>query len=161
MAIHILPGDLDDPRVVELLTHHHATAHAATPKGSAHALDVEGLKAPQILFFAAWDNDTLVGVGALKILTSDHGEIKSMHTLAAYRGRGVGADLVRHLVDTARSQGLTRLSLETGSFEYFAPARALYRGQGFEDCDPFDNYRPDRNSVFMTLDLTRPGAFRP
>lgn len=149
----IIDGGLDDPRVVALLRHHHATCHAVTPKGSAHALDLSGLRVPSIAFWSAWNGEELLGVGALKALAPDHGEVKSMHTAEAARRRGVGAAMVRHVVATARARGMTRLSLETGSFDFFAPARALYARHGFVECGPFGDYRADPNSTFMTLVL--------
>ncbi len=149
----IVPGDLDDPRVVALLTLHHTTAHAVTPKGSAHALDLDGLRAPGIGFWAAWEGETLMAIGALRQIAPDHGEVKSMHTPLAHRGRGAGGAMVRHIIGAARARGYARLSLETGSFDYFAPARALYRRHGFVECAPYDRYRLDPNSTFMTLEL--------
>ena len=154
--MHITPGGLDDPRVVALLRTHVARARAQTAPGSAHALDLAGLRAPGITFWSAWDDaarTTLLGVGALKRLGADHGEIKSMHTAEAARRRGVGSALLAHIVEAARVEGLVRLSLETGSWDYFAPARALYARHGFVACGPFGDYREDPNSVFMTLTL--------
>ncbi len=149
----IIEGDLDDVRVVDLLRTHVTTARAATARCSAHALDVDGLRAPDITFWAAWEGEALLGVGALKRLTDEHGEIKSMHTAEAARRRGVGSAMLRHVVAVARARGMTRLSLETGSSAFFEPARALYRRHGFLECAPFADYVADPNSVFMTLDL--------
>jgi len=151
----IRPGGLDDPRVQALLEHHVRSARAETAVGSAHALDLGGLKSPDVDFWSAWEGDTLVGVGALKRLSHSHGEIKSMHTVETKRGLGVGTAMLRHLVDAARAMGMTRLSLETGSRPYFQPARSLYRKNGFVECPPFGDYAPDPNSVFMTLELSR------
>jgi putative acetyltransferase len=150
----IVEGGLDDPRVIELLRFHLARAAAETAPGSAHALDLSGLRAPEVTFWSAWEDEVLAGVGALKQLGADHGEVKSMHTAEAMRRRGVGAALLGHIIASARGRGLARLSLETGSWPYFAPARALYAHHGFVECAPFGEYRPDRNSVFMTLTLT-------
>ena len=97
--------------------------------------------------------DTVVAVGALRRLSADHGELKSMHTAQAARGRGVGSAMLRHIMAAARARGMSRLSLETGSWAYFAPARALYARHGFVECGPFGEYREDPNSVFMTLEL--------
>ena len=146
-------GDLTDPRVVDLLRYHLVTARAQTAPGSAHALDISGLQAPDITFWAAWDGDTVVAVGALKLLAKDHGEVKSMHTAASARRNGIGSAMLRHIIAAARSRGISRLSLETGSWDYFRPAIALYRKHGFVECQPFADYVPDPNSVFMTLDL--------
>jgi putative acetyltransferase len=151
--MHITEGGLDDPRVVELLGTHVTRARAETAPGSAHALDLSGLRAPGVTFWSAWEDDAAVAVGALKRLSADHGEIKSMHTAEAARGRGVGSAMLRQIMAAARAGGLSRLSLETGSWPYFAPARALYARHGFVECAPFGDYRPDPNSVFMTLAL--------
>lgn len=163
----IVEGGLDDPRVVELLHTHVDTARAVTPPGSSHALDLDGLRSPHIIFFSAWERsghpvdpavvirpvDTLLGVGALKRLSAVYGEVKSMHTAAVARRRGVGTAVLRHIMAAARAKGMRRLSLETGSFAHFAPAVALYRTHGFAECPPFGDYRPDPNSLFMTLEL--------
>jgi len=146
----ILPADLADARIVALLEHHATTARAATARGSAHALDLVGLHSPEIRVWTIWVEDVLYGVGALKRLTADHGEVKSMHTVAALRGKGAGGAMLEHLIAQARSSGMTRLSLETGSWDYFTAARALYRRHGFVDCDPFADYVLDPNSVFLT-----------
>jgi putative acetyltransferase len=147
----IVAGGLDNPRVIELLYTHLVRARAETAPGSAHALDLSGLGAPEVTFWSAWEGDSLAGIGALKRLTADHGEVKSMHTAEAARGRGVGSAILRHIIAVSRARGMTCLSLETGSWPYFAPARALYTRHGFIECGPFGDYRPDLNSVFMTL----------
>jgi putative acetyltransferase len=116
-------------------------------------LDLDGLQSPDISFWTIWEDETLLGVGALKRLSADHGEIKSMHTAQAARRRGVGRAMLRHIIAIARASGISRLSLETGASEYFRPARALYRSHGFVECPPFADYVLDPNSVFMSLDL--------
>jgi putative acetyltransferase len=155
--MNIISGGLDDVRVQTLLAHHVSTAHSATGVGSAHALDLDALKAADVTFWSAWDGNTLLGVGALKRLSPFHGEVKSMHTAQANRRTGVGTTILRHIIESARKMGMTRLSLETGSWEYFEPARALYRNHGFVECPPFGDYVPDPNSVFMALELRQPG----
>ena len=149
----IIPADLDDARVVALLTIHHESARAQVPEGSAHALDVDGLRAPDITIWAAWDSDELLALGALRTLDAHHGEIKSMHTAQAQRGKGAGSAMLGHIIAAARARGMTRLSLETGATDFFEPARALYRRHGFNGCAPSGDYVPDRNSVFMTRKL--------
>jgi putative acetyltransferase len=151
----ITPGDLSDPRVVELLHAHVTTARAETARGSAHALDLDGLKAPGISLWTIWEGETLLGTGALKRLSPEHGEVKSMHTAKEARRRGAGGAMLRHIIATARERGMSRLSLETGAWDYFRPAWALYKSHGFTECAPFADYAPDPNSVFMTLDLGR------
>ena len=151
--MHIVEGGLNDPRVVDLLYTHRTRARAETAPGSAYALDPSGLRAPEMTFWSAWEDDAVVGVGALKRLSADHGEVKSMYTAEAARGRGVGSAMLRHIMAAARAKGMSRVSLETGSWPYFAPARALYARHGFVECPAFGDYRADPNSVFMTIDL--------
>jgi putative acetyltransferase len=152
----IIPGDFDDPRVLALLHLHVTTARAATARESAHALDLQGLKSPDICFWSIWDADTLLVIGALKRLAADHGEVKSMHTVQSMRRRGTGSAMLRHIILAAKAAGMQRLSLETGSWGYFLPAQAFYRRHGFIECSPFADYVSDRNSVFMSLDLRDP-----
>jgi putative acetyltransferase len=149
----IRTGDTYDPLVIELLDHHYTTARAQTASGSAHALDLAGLRAPEIAFWTGWDGETLVAVGAPKTISPSHGEVKSMHTAGAARRRGFGSRMLQHIIANARSRGISRLSLETGSSDYFKPARALYHAHGFRPCGPFEGYREDPNSIFMTLEL--------
>jgi len=153
MALRIAEGGLDDPRVIALLTHHVSWARAVMPPGSAHALDLSGLKQPSIRFWSGWDGEALAAVGALKRMSEADGEVKSMHTAEALRGRGHGRAMLGHLIAAARAGGLARLWLETGSFDCFDAARALYAKAGFVACAPFGDYRPDPNSAFMTLSL--------
>ena len=152
----IVPGDLGDPRVIDLLQIHLKRARAETAPGSAHALDLAGLQSPDISFWTIWDDEVLLGFGALKRLSVDHGEVKSMHIIESKRGKGIGSAMLRHIMAAARAQAMSRLSLETGSWDYFQPARALYRKHGFVECAPFGRYLPDPNSVFMSLDLGKP-----
>ncbi|MEM9203631.1 MAG: GNAT family N-acetyltransferase [Actinomycetota bacterium] len=140
--------------IVALLEAHLAFAHEVTPPDHVHALDVEALRGPQITFCTARDHGVLLGVGALRDLGGGRGEIKSMHTAAAARGRGVGRQLVAHLLDIARAQTMRWVGLETGTYEAFAPARSLYASMGFEECPPFDEYRDNPYSVCMSLRLT-------
>jgi len=151
--LQIICGGLDEPRVQALLAHHYTTARAQTARGSAHALDLSGLRAPDIQFFSAWDGDTVVAIGALRRLSSTDGEVKSMHTAESNRRTGAGSAVLRHIIAAARDIGLSRLNLETGSWPYFDAARAFYQRHGFVECPPFGDYRPDANSVFMTLEI--------
>ena len=118
------------------------------------ALDLSGLRSADIDFWTIWDDETLCGTGAWKRLSSDHGEVTSMHTAQAQRRKGVAGAMLDHLIATAQGHGMSRLSLETGSWDFLAPARALYRRHGFVASGPFGDYGPDPNSVFMTLALT-------
>lgn len=147
--------DLSSSEVRELLAAHVADMYHISPPGSVHVLDLDGLRQPEITFWSLWIEGELAGCGALKELDPTHGEIKSMRTAPAFRGRGVGKAMLAHLLAVARERGYTRLSLETGSQPFFAPAWALYRSAGFTECPPFDHYVDDPNSVFMTRLLSR------
>jgi putative acetyltransferase len=149
----IVAGGLDDPQVIRLLGTHLMNSRAQTAPGSAHALDLAGLRSSDLCFWSAWDGDDLLAVGAMKRLSQSHGEVKSMHTAEGARRRGVGSAMLQHIIDAARNGGIRKLSLETGSWPYFQPAVALYRRHGFVECAPFGDYRPDPNSIFMTRDL--------
>ena len=148
--------DLSGAEIAAFLDEHLRDMRAASPPESTHALDLEGLKKPDITFWTVWDDRQLVGCGAIKELNPKHGEIKSMRTRASHRGKGIGAFVLQHILREAQARGYERLSLETGSMPFFEPARALYRKHGFCDCQPFADYTLDPNSVFMTRDLTRP-----
>lgn len=148
--IKIVDGGLDDARVVAMLKFHFDTNISVTPAGSAHVFDVSRLKAPDISFWSTWDGEALMGTGALKKIDAINGEVKSMHTLVTSRRSGVGQAMVLHIIDAARAMGLKQLWLETGSFVFFAPARALYAKNGFVECEPFEGYQRDANSTFMT-----------
>lgn len=156
--LHIIPGDFSDPRVIQLLTIHAATARAQTGRGSAHALDIRALQTPDIHVWAAWDGEALLAVGALRRLDPALGEVKAMHTAQTARRRGAGSAMLGHIIDAARAMGLSRLALETGAWDYFIPARAFYRRHGFVECRPFGAYVDDPNSVFMALDLVAAGG---
>ena len=145
--------DLTRPDVLDLLREHLRCMALASPPESIHALDPDRLRESDVTFWTIWDGDTLAGCGALKELDSAHGEIKSMRTAYAYQRKGVARMMLQHLIDEGRRRGYQRLSLETGSVEYFDPARRLYAGFGFEFCGPFGSYREDPNSNFMTLAL--------
>jgi RimJ/RimL family protein N-acetyltransferase/ribosomal protein S18 acetylase RimI-like enzyme len=153
MTLTIAPADLLDPRIIEVLETHARTARAETARGSAHALDLSGLQAPGIQVWAAWREGAPVGVGALKPLSVTDAELKAMHTISAARRGGVGRAILGHIIAAARAAGFRRLYLETGSWPYFAPARALYAAGGFVECPPFGDYRADPNSIFMSLDI--------
>lgn len=136
-----------------LLARHLAFARAESPPEDVHALDVAGLVSPAITFYSYRRDGQLLGVGALKELDPEHGELKSMHTAAEARRQGIGRAMLVHLLDEASRRGYRRVSLETGSMEAFAPARALYAGMGFRPCPPFGEYRLSPNSICMTLIL--------
>ncbi|SFV27399.1 putative acetyltransferase [Pseudoxanthomonas sp. YR558] len=145
--------DLRHPAVIALLQEHLDWMHRISPPESVHALDLDALRQPDIAFWTLWDGETLTGCGALRVLDATHGEVKSMRTAQTHLRRGVAATMLEHLLAEARGRGYTRLSLETGSMDYFAPARALYARAGFLPCAPFGDYAEDPNSVFMTRAL--------
>lgn len=149
----IRPDTLDDPQVLALLREHLDTLAPTTPAESRHALDLDGLRRPDVTFWCLWDGPLLAGFGALRQLDARHGEIKSMRTAATHLRRGVASRMLRHLIDEAAARGYTRLSLETGSMAFFEPARRLYAAFGFVPCAPFGDYRADPNNVFMTRRL--------
>ena len=124
-----------------------------TPPESVHALPIEGLRSPKITFWSVWENNELLGCGALKELDPQHGEIKSMRTAYAHLRKGVARAMVHHIIAEAKRRGYRRLSLETGSMAAFEPARQLYTAFGFTYCGPFGDYVDDPNSVFMTKEL--------
>ena len=145
--------DLSGESIRALLRQHLDSAALHSPPGSVHALDIDGLRQPGVTFWSAWDEGELLGCCALKELDPAHGEVKSMRTADAHQGRGVGAQLLLHLLAEARMRGYGRLSLETGSAHAFAPARRLYERHGFEYCEPFGDYAQDSWSRFMSLRL--------
>jgi putative acetyltransferase len=148
--IDIRRDDLSGPEIRALLEEHLRSMHSLSPPESVHALDLDGLRRPEITFWTAWSAGELLGCGALKTLDAAHGEIKSMRTASAHRRRGVARAMLAHIVDEARRRSLRRLSLETGAQPAFAPARRLYESAGFGYCGPFEGYTEDPNSVFMT-----------
>jgi len=151
--VKIIVDDLSGPEIAEFLDEHVLEMRAITPLESKHALDLDGLRKPEITFWSVMDDDTLVGCGAIKRLDDGHAELKSMRTAPTRKGRGIASHLLEHIITEARQMGFTRLSLETGAAEFFRPARKLYEKFGFDYCEPFADYRPDPHSVFMTRAL--------
>ncbi|SDQ57628.1 putative acetyltransferase [Pseudoxanthomonas sp. CF385] len=145
--------DLRHPAVIALLKEHLDWMHRISPPESVHALDLDALRRPDITFWTLWDGEALAGCGALRELAQGQGEVKSMRTAQTHLRRGVAARMLGHILAEARRRGYARLSLETGSMDYFAPARALYARAGFRVCGPFGDYVDDPNSVFMTRTL--------
>lgn len=151
--VEIRIDDLRGPEIAQLLQEHLRNMALLSPAESMHALDLEGLRKPEVTFWSAWQGPDLVGCGALKELDAGHAEIKSMRTASAHLRKGVAAAIMRHLLDVAKQRSYRRLSLETGAPEAFAPARNLYAGFGFRECGPFADYVEDPYSVFMTREL--------
>ena len=149
----IVVDDLSGSQISEFLDEHVQQMRSITPLESKHALDLDSLRQPGITFWSVMDGDTLVGCGAIKKLDASHAEVKSMRSAPARQRSGIASLLLDHIITEASRMGFARLSLETGSTEFFLPARNLYRKFGFEYCGPFAEYRPDPNSVFMTRTL--------
>ena len=149
----IAVDDLSSPETIAFLEDHVTELRALSPPESTHALDLDGLRAPGVVFWSAHDGDVVVGCAALKELDVTHAEVKSMRTASDRARQGIATGLLTTVVEHARSAGYRRLSLETGSEDFFAPARALYVRHGFVECAPFADYRPDPLSVFMTREL--------
>jgi putative acetyltransferase len=151
--MNIVVDDLSGRQIAEFLEEHVQEMRSITPLESKHALDLDELRIPEVIFWSVLDGDALVGCGAIKKLDADHAELKSMRTSSARKRSGIASQLLGHILTEAKRVGLTRISLETGSAEFFRPARKLYQKFGFDYCEPFGDYQPDPNSVFMTRTL--------
>ena len=145
-----IEGNFDNPEVNDLLTKHFIELRAASPEGSAHVLDIPGLKTPSIKFWSLWLDDKLLGCGALKFLDKDHGEFKSIRIHENYRKKGNGSKVIEHLIYQAKKSGIKRISIETGAGKFFEPARKLFKKCNFEPCEPFAHYKKDINSIYLT-----------
>ena len=152
-AWRIVEDDLSGAAIRGLLEVHFAGMLANSPAESCHFLDFDGLRADGVTFWSIHRGDELAGCGALKMLDGVHGEIKSMRTAESFLRQGVAAHMLDHILEVARTRGLERLSLETGSSGAFEPALALYQRYGFTECAPFADYQPDPFSRFMTRAL--------
>ena len=149
--INSIEGNFEDNEVHKLLTKHFIELRAASPKGSTHVLDIPGLKVDSIKFWSLWENGKLVGCGALKILDIDHGEFKSIRVHDDFRKKGLGTEVINHLINEAKKLKIKRLSIETGAGDFFTPARKLFKKTGFTVCEPFAHYKEDINSVYLTM----------
>ena len=148
-----IEGNFNHPEVNELLIKHFVELRAASPEGSAHVLDISGLQVPSIKFWSLWENEMLMGCGALKFLDKEHGEFKSIRVADKFRKNGMGEKIISHLIDQAKQIGIKKLSTETGAGEFFAPARKLFKKFGFEECKPFAHYKEDPNSCYYSLNI--------
>jgi putative acetyltransferase len=149
----IKTDDLKGPEIYALLQEHLESVKLYSPPESIHALDLEGLRKPEITFWTAWEGPELLGCGALKEMDARHGEVKSMRTASVHLRKGVAKALLKHILEEAKQRGYERLSLETGSADAFEPARTMYAGFGFRFCGPFADYVEDPYSVFMTREI--------
>ena len=145
-----IEGNFDHPDVNELLTKHFIELRAASPEGSAHVLDIPGLKVSSIKFWSLWEKDKLLGCGALKFLDKQHGEFKSIRVHDDFRNKGNGIKVIEHLINEAKKLDIKRLSIETGSGKFFKPARKLFKRCLFEPCKPFAHYKEYTNSIYLT-----------
>jgi len=145
--------DLRGKEIHALLNEHLEDMKRHSPPESIHALDLEGLRKPEITFWTLWEGDELLGCGAIKELDKTHGEIKSMRTSSNHLRKGVAKFILEYIIEEAQQRSYKRLSLETGSMAAFDPARKLYEKFGFEYCEPFADYVEDPNSVFMTKEI--------
>ena len=145
-----IEGNFDNPEVNELLIKHFIELRAASPEGSAHVLDIFGLKVKSIKFWSLWYNDMLMGCGALKFLDKEHGEFKSIRIHNNFRNQGNGINVINHLINEAKKLNIKRISIETGAGDFFKPARNLFKKSGFKSCKPFAHYGKDINSVYFT-----------
>ena len=146
-----IEGNFDNSEVHEFLIKHFIELRSVSPEGSAHVLDIAGLKDPSIKFWRLWEESDLMGSGALKFLDKEHGEFKSIRVSDNFRGKGNGTKVINHLINEAKKLDIKRLSLETGAGDFFLAARKLFSKCGFELCEPFSHYKKDINSIYMTM----------
>ena len=148
-----IEGNFENIEVNELLNKHFVELRSVSPPGSTHVLDIDGLKDKSIKFWSLWENNELIGCGALKFLEKNHGEFKSIRVADQFRKKGSGERIINHLIEEAKKLNIVKLSIETGAGEFFLPARNLFSKFGFKTCPPFAHYRDDPNSCYYTLNL--------
>ena len=149
-----IESNFDNSEVNEMLVKHFIELRSVSPEGSAHVLDIAGLKDPSIKFWSLWEENDLMGSGALKFLDKEHGEFKSIRVSDNFRGKGNGSKVINHLINEAKKLSIKRLSLETGAGDFFLTARKLFIKCGFEPCEPFSHYKKDINSIYMTMPIS-------
>ena len=147
----LIEGNFDNPEVHALLIKHFIELRSASPEGSAHVLDIAGLKDLSIKFWSLWEESDLIGIGALKFLDKEHGEFKSIRVNDQFRNNGNGSKVINHLINEAKKLNIQKLSLETGAGDFFLVARKLFNNRGFKICEPFSHYKNDINSVYMSM----------
>jgi len=146
-----IEGNFDNHKVHELLVKHFIELRSVSPEGSTHVLDIKGLKDSSIKFWSLWEDDNLIGCGALKFLDKTHGEFKSIRVADKYRKKGYGKKIIEYLINEAKKLNIKKISIETGSGDFFSSARTLFAVCGFKKCEPFDHYKIDKNSCYMSL----------
>ena len=146
-----IEGNFDNSEVLELLNKHFIELRSVSPEGSAHVLDIEGLKDQNIKFWSLWEDNLLMGCGALKFLNKEHGEFKSIRVEDRFRKKDNGIKILKHLIFEAKKLNIKRISVETGTGDFFTPARKLFNKCGFKLCKPFAHYKEDTNSCYMSM----------
>ena len=148
-----IENNFENISVNKLLIKHFKELRSVSPKGSTHVLDIEGLKISSIKFWSIWDKEHLIGCGALKFLSKNHGEFKSIRVSDKFRNKGFGKIIIKHLISEAKKLKINKLSIETGAGKFFAPARKLFLNSGFKPCKPFAHYKDDPNSCYFEKDI--------
>ena len=148
-----IEGNFDNPEVNDLLNKHFIELRSVSPEGSAHVLDISGLKHESIKFWSFWEREKLIGCGALKFLEKNHGEFKSIRAADKFRKKGIGEKIIHHLIQEARNLKIKKISIETGTGEFFAPARKLFNKLNFKPCSPFAHYKEDPNSCYFSMNI--------
>ena len=146
-------NNFDDPEVNDLLKKHFIELRSVSPEGSTHVLDIPGLKIPSIKFWSLWENEQIIGCGALKFLDENYGEFKSIRIADKFKQKGLGIKIINHLIKEAKKLNVKKISVETGSGDFFLPARKLFKKCGFQPCEPFSHYKEDPNSCYFSLDI--------
>jgi len=149
----LIEGNFEEPKVDELLKKHFIELRSVSPAGSTHVLDINGLKDESIKFWSLWEDNQLIGCGALKFLSDTHGEFKSIRVSDKYRKKGFGEKIINHLIDKAKKLNIKKISIETGAGDFFTPARKLFSKFNFHPCEPFAHYKEDPNSCYLTKNI--------
>ena len=148
-----IANNFENPHVNKLLIKHFKELRSVSPKGSTHVLDIDGLRNPSIKFWSLWQQDKLIGCGAIKFLSNEHGEFKSIRIVDEFKRKGLGKKIIGHLIKKAKLNNLKKISVETGTGEFFKPARILFKKTGFKKCKPFAHYKEDINSVYFDIEI--------
>ena len=149
-----IEGNFNKPEVNKLLISHFIELSSVSPVDRGHVLDIPGLKNPSIKFWSLWENNQLIGCGALKFLDKEHGELKSIRVADSFRRKGNGFKVINHLINEAKELNIKKISLETGTGNFFTPARKLFDKCGFKVCEPFAHYKKDPDACYMSLLLS-------
>ena len=148
-----IANNFENTHVNKLLIKHFKELRSVSPKGSTHVLDIDGLRNPSIKFWSLWQQDKLIGCGAIKFLSDKHGEFKSIRIVDEFKRKGLGKKIIAHLIKKAKLNNLKKISVETGTGEFFKPARILFKKTGFKECKPFAHYKEDINSIYFDIEI--------